>query len=128
MTVCNRNRKLLISRAPTKAKSQEPAYSQALNQNKIDRKRSRSRESGRQTDGYGGWCLELRRGGRHGDDDESGFTKEQCFQFGVKELWRDGKGRGSSELVGWVRYLSQCRREVVPERRGRYRHWGVGEI
>src|SRR6218665_1689185 len=29
----NRNRKLLISRAPTKAKSQEPAYSQALNQN-----------------------------------------------------------------------------------------------
>src|SRR6218665_1421065 len=45
----NRNRKLLISRAPTKAKSQEPAYSQALNQNKIDRQRSRSRESGRQT-------------------------------------------------------------------------------
>src|SRR6218665_2174715 len=45
----NRNRKLLISRAPTKAKSQEPAYSQALNQNKFDRQRSRSRESGRQT-------------------------------------------------------------------------------
>ena len=43
----NRNRKLLISKAPTKAKSQEPAYSQALNQNKIDRQRSRSRESGR---------------------------------------------------------------------------------
>src|SRR6218665_3504077 len=37
----NRNRKLLISRAPTKAKSQEPAYSQALNQNKIDRQGSR---------------------------------------------------------------------------------------
>ena len=47
--LCNRNRKLLISRAPTKTKSQEPAYSQALNQNKIDRQRSRSRESGRQT-------------------------------------------------------------------------------
>src|SRR6218665_485153 len=45
----NRNRKLLISRAPTKAKSQEPAYSQWLNQNKIDRQRSRSKESGRQT-------------------------------------------------------------------------------
>src|SRR6218665_1166729 len=45
----NRNHKLLISRAPTKAKSQEPAYSQALNQNKIDRQGSRSRESGRQT-------------------------------------------------------------------------------
>src|SRR6218665_1810912 len=45
----NRNRKLLISRAPTKAKSQEPANSQGLNQNKIDRQRSRSRESGKQT-------------------------------------------------------------------------------
>src|SRR6218665_2243988 len=43
------NRKLLTSRAPTEAKSQEPAYSQALNQNKIDRQRSRSRESCRQT-------------------------------------------------------------------------------
>src|SRR6218665_2321598 len=41
------NGNLLISRAPTKAKSQEPAYSQALNQN--DRQGSRSRESGRQT-------------------------------------------------------------------------------
>ena len=51
-------------------------------------------------------CLELRRGGRYGEDDESdriGFAKEQCFQFGMKELWRDGKGRGLSELVGWVR-------------------------
>src|SRR6218665_2844749 len=47
--VKNRNRKMLISRAPTKQKSQEPAYSQALNQNKIDKQRSRSRESGRQT-------------------------------------------------------------------------------
>src|SRR6218665_3584166 len=44
-----RNRKLLISRAPTKVKSQGPAYSQALNQNKIIRQRSRSRESGRKT-------------------------------------------------------------------------------
>ena len=35
----NRNRKLDISRPPTKAKSWEPAYSQALNQNKIDRQR-----------------------------------------------------------------------------------------
>ena len=66
-----RNRKLLllISRAPTKAESQEPAYSQALNQNKINRQRSRSRESRRQTaDSYGGWCLELRRGGRYGEN------------------------------------------------------------
>src|SRR6218665_1962753 len=27
-------------------------------------------QAGRQLDGYGGWCLELRRGGRYGDDDE----------------------------------------------------------
>src|SRR5688572_6646089 len=32
-----RNRKHETSTAPTKAKSREPAYSQALNQNKIDR-------------------------------------------------------------------------------------------
>src|SRR6218665_2287640 len=44
-----RNSKLEISTAPTKAKSREPAYSQALVQNKIDRQRVRSRESGRQT-------------------------------------------------------------------------------
>ena len=43
----NRNRKLDISTAPTKAKSPEPTYSQALVQNKIDRHRVRSRESGR---------------------------------------------------------------------------------
>src|SRR6218665_2868281 len=53
----NRNRKLLISRASTKAKSQEPAYSQALNQNKIDRQRSRSRESGRQTVRWLWWMV-----------------------------------------------------------------------
>src|SRR6218665_2198606 len=29
-------------------------------------------QAGRQSDGYGGRCLELRRGGRYGDDDESG--------------------------------------------------------
>src|SRR6218665_1183432 len=63
--IVNRNRKLLISRAPTKAKLQEPAYSQALNQNKIDRQRSRSRESDRHTVRRL-WCLELRRGGRYG--------------------------------------------------------------
>jgi len=44
-----RNRKLEISTAPTKAKPREPAYSQALIQNKIDRHRVRSRESGRRT-------------------------------------------------------------------------------
>src|SRR6218665_59663 len=110
----NRNRKLLISRAPTKAKSQEPAYSQALNQNKIDRQRSRSRESGRQTVRRLWWMVlgvktrrEVHVWGRRCIG--TGFAKEQCFQFGVKELWRDGKGRGLSELIGWVRYICNCR-------------------
>src|SRR6218665_1503378 len=56
----NRIFKLEISTAPIKAKSWEPAYSQAFIQNKIKRQQVRSRES----DGYGGWCLELRRGER----------------------------------------------------------------
>jgi len=42
-----------------------------------------------------------------------GFAKEQHFQFGVKELWRNGKGRGLSSFIGWVRYLLQCWREFV---------------
>src|SRR6218665_775697 len=42
----NRNRKPKISTALTKAKSREPASSQALIQNKIDRRRVRPRESG----------------------------------------------------------------------------------
>ena len=46
----NLNRKLEISTAPTGAKLREPAYSQALIQNKIDKQRVRSRESGRQAD------------------------------------------------------------------------------
>ena len=66
-----RNRKLEISRAPTKARSREPAYSQALRQKqKSIGSGSISRESGRKTGGYGGWCLELRRGGRYGEEDE----------------------------------------------------------
>ena len=45
---CYRNRNLEISRAPTKVKSRELVYSQALVQNKIDRQWVRSRESCRQ--------------------------------------------------------------------------------
>jgi len=45
---CNRNRRLKISTALTKAKSRKLAYSQALVQNKIDRQLVRSRDSGRQ--------------------------------------------------------------------------------
>ena len=69
--VFQRNRKLEIPRAPTKAKSQEPAYSQAPNQNKIDRQRSKSRESGRQPGSRLFWMV-LRRGGRYGEEDNSG--------------------------------------------------------
>ena len=47
----NRNRNLEIYTASMKAKSREPAYSQALNPNKIDRHSIGS------VDGYGGWCL-----------------------------------------------------------------------
>ena len=43
----DRNRKLGISTGPTKAKSREPACSQAIVQNKIDRHQVRSRESGK---------------------------------------------------------------------------------
>jgi len=39
----NHNHKLKISTVPTKVKSQEPAYSKAIVQNKIDRQRVRSR-------------------------------------------------------------------------------------
>src|SRR6218665_647643 len=53
------DRNLEIYTAPTKAKSREPAYSQALVPNKIDRQRVL------RSDDYGGWCLELGRGGRY---------------------------------------------------------------
>ena len=61
----NRNRKFEISITPSKAKSRETAYSQVLVHNKIDRQRVRIRRvghAGGQSDGYGGWYLELIRG------------------------------------------------------------------
>ena len=51
------NRKLQISTAPTKAKSREPAYLQALVKNKIDRQRVRFRESGRRIVGRLWWVV-----------------------------------------------------------------------
>jgi len=63
LEVGNRNHKLEISTAPTKAKSREPAYWEALIWNKINRQRVRDPDSqaGRQREsgGYGGWCLQL---------------------------------------------------------------------
>jgi len=55
-------RKLEIYTALTKAKSREPSYSQTLNQNKIDRQRSKSRESGSQT-AMGPYIKDVRRDG-----------------------------------------------------------------
>ena len=59
-----RNRNFPISTAPTKAKSQESAYAQALNQYKIVGRIIR--QAGRQL-----WCMELRQEGAEGKD-ESG--------------------------------------------------------
>src|SRR6218665_3654558 len=76
-----RNRKLYISTEPTKAKWREPAYSHALIQNKIDRLRVkflRGRQAGRESDGYGGRCLELRRGG----------GREKTEGVGKRRGWR----------------------------------------
>ena len=127
----NRNRKLQISIAPTKAKSQGPAYSQALNQINIDRQRSRSRQSGRQTVRRLWWMVLGVETGREVWRRQwirVGFAKEQCFQFGVKELCRDGQGRGVSELVGRFRYLPQCWREFVPVRRDSYGYGAIGKF
>ena len=56
------NRKLLVSTALTKVKSQEPAYWQVLKQNKIDRHGVKIQRV-RQADGQTPGCLDLRRGG-----------------------------------------------------------------
>jgi len=45
----NRNRKLEVSTTPTKAKSRDQAYSQALIPNKTNGQRVRVRQAGRQT-------------------------------------------------------------------------------
>ncbi len=57
---------------PTKAKSQELAYSQALNQNKSIGRGKETQDPESQAHSYGGWCLELRWEGRYGEEDPSG--------------------------------------------------------
>ena len=91
---CNCNCKLAISRAPTKAKSREPAYSQALVHNKIDRQRVRSIESGRQTVRRLWWMeFGIETGRRYREEDKSVvFVEEQCFKFGMQALWRGSNG------------------------------------
>ena len=57
--ICNRNRKLEIYTAPTKAKSWEPTYAQALNKGKIDSqgfKIQRARQEDSQTATVDGVC------------------------------------------------------------------------
>src|SRR6218665_921158 len=44
-------------------------------------------QAGRQSGGYGGWCLELRRGGRYGVDDESGAVFSVWSETDV-ERWQ----------------------------------------
>jgi len=63
---CNRNLRVEISTAPTKAKLWKPA----LNQNKIDRQRVRFRESSRQTVRWLWWMVfGLRQGEKYWEDD-----------------------------------------------------------
>ena len=63
--MANRNSKIEISTAPTKVKSLQKAYSQALVQTKlIGRGQDLESQADRRLWTYGGWCLELRRGGR----------------------------------------------------------------
>ena len=68
MTV-TRNRKLVTSTAPTKAKSRETSLLTGVypkqsryEAGQIQCVRQAGRQAGRQSDGYGGWCLELKRG------------------------------------------------------------------
>src|SRR6218665_2415202 len=51
--------------------------------------------AGRQLDGYGGWCLELRRGGRYGDDDES-RTAAHCHTATLTLVFIDSEGNAPS--------------------------------
>ena len=32
-----------------------------------------------------------------------GFVEDQCFKSGVNELWRNNKGCGFGEFVGWIK-------------------------
>ena len=77
---------------------------------KIDRQQVKFRESGRQTVGRLWWIMlgagTWREVGGRGQI-RIGFVEEQCFKFAVKELWRDSKGWGFGEFVGWVRLLFQ---------------------
>ena len=89
-----RNRNLDISTAPTKARSREPAYSQLLTQNKIDRQRVRSRESGRQTVRRLWWMVFGVAGGSLFQRGWAAMAMEQSASF-IEEV----TGRAEEESV-----------------------------
>src|SRR6218665_2490786 len=105
-----------ISRAPAKTKSPEPAYYRRFTKTKSI---GNGQDPERQTVRRIWWMVFGIQMGREVWERQSiriGFAKEQRFLFGVKELWRDGKGKGLSEFVGRVSYMYFWR-EFVPKRR-----------
>ena len=79
---------------PTKAKSQESAYSQALNQNKSIGRGKETQDPESQADTQLWRMVFGVKTGREVWGRGSiriGFAKEQSFQSEVKELWRDRK-------------------------------------
>src|SRR6218665_3749511 len=80
LLLSNRNHKLLISRAPTKRCRRNQLIHRRLTKTKlIGSGQDPESQAGRQSDRYGGWCLELRRGGRYGEDDELDLLKSSVF-------------------------------------------------
>src|SRR6218665_507511 len=99
----------------------------------MDRQRVKSRESGRQTVRRLWWMVfgveTGRYVGRRGQI-RKGFVQEPCFKFEANELWRNNKGCGFGEFVGWLRLLWLCWREFVLKRRDRQLwlfSWGANE-
>ena len=54
------------------------------------------------------------------------INQDKICQRAVFLVWNERAER--SELVGWVRYLSQCWGEFVPERRDRYGYGAIGKF
>jgi len=62
----------MIPRAPKKWGRRNHLIHRCLTKTKsIGSGQDPESHAGRQSDSYGGWCMELRWGGRYGEDDES---------------------------------------------------------
>jgi len=97
----NRICKLEISNAPTR----EASYSQALNQNKINKHGSRSGELGRRAGGHPSWWMVFRveMGWEVGEEDESAYLlKSSVFRFEWKTCGKIARGE-----VWWVCRMSR---------------------